>query len=258
MIQVDGAVVLITGGASGIGAGVARQLARSGARVVIADVAATAGEAVAAEIGGVFVRTDVSELADNQAAVEAAVERFGRLDLVFLNAGVGGEASLVVDFRPDHYRRVRAINFDGVVYGVHAAVGQLRQQGKGAIIVTSSLAGLFESPVDPVYAATKHAVVGLVRSLAPSLAEQGITINALCPTLIDTPMLAGVMPYLIEAGIAVLNVDRVADTVEAILADGGTGQAWPVLPHEGPSPFVFPGPPELMVSDTRRDAEVRQ
>lgn len=236
----------------------ARRLAASGARIVIADVDTAGGQAVATGIDGLFVRTDVSRLEDNQAAVTTAVEQFGRLDIVFLNAGVGDEASLLDDFQPDHYRRVRAINLDGVVYGLHAALGVLTAQGGGTVIVTSSLAGLFETPYTPIYAATKHAVIGLVRSVAPMLTEQGVTVNAVCPTVVDTPLLGDALPYIIDAGVAVLDVERVAETVEVIIAGGGTGQAWPVLPHDDPAPFVFPSPPNLMASATDDDAEVSQ
>lgn len=248
--RLDGSVALVTGGASGIGAAVARRLAASGARVVIADVDTAGGQAVATSIDGLFVRTDVSRLVDNEAAVTAAVERYGALDVVFLNAGVSAGGNLVEDFDADEYRRVRAINLDGVVYGVHAARGALATQGHGTIIVTSSLAGLFDSAFDPVYAATKHAVVGLVRSLAHVLAGQGISINAVCPTFVDTPILGDGLPYIIEAGVAVLDADRVAAAVEAIVAGGGTGQAWTVVPHEDPAPFVFPDAPELMATRT--------
>ena len=251
MNGLDGKVALVTGGASGIGAGVARRLAASGAQVAIADVDTTAGRAVATDLDGHFVRTDVSLLEDNHAAVAGAVARFGRLDLAFLNAGVGGEGNFVTDLDADRYRRLRATNLDSVVYGVHAARRQLAsQQGQGAIIVTASLAGLLANPLDPLYAATKHGVVGLVRAMGPVLQAEGITINALCPGVVDTAIWGDVLPYVIEAGVAVMDVERVADTVEAIIARGGTGQAWPVLPHEDPAPFVFPPDPDLMAVPT--------
>lgn len=257
-MKLSGKVALVTGGASGIGAGVARRLAASGVQVVIADVDVAGGEAVAAGAGGFFVRTDVSLLDDNEAAVAAAVDRFGRLDIVFLNAGVGEQGSFVDDFQPAQYRKIRAINLDGVVYGLHAALGVLTAQGGGTVIVTSSLSGLFESPFSPIYAATKHAVIGLVRSLGPVLTEKGVTINAMCPTFVDTPILGDALPFLRDAGLAVLDVGRVADTFEAIIADGGTGQVWPVLPHDDPAPFVFPDAPNLMASATHDDAETPQ
>src|SRR5699024_24512 len=119
-------------------------------------------------------------------------------------------------------------------------------QGKGQIVVTASLAGLFANPMDPLYAATKHAVVGLVRSLAPVLGPQGISINALCPAATDTPIWGDAVPHLEEAGIAVMDVSRAAHTVEMIIAAGGTGQVWPVVPHEESMPFPFPSAPELM------------
>jgi NAD(P)-dependent dehydrogenase (short-subunit alcohol dehydrogenase family) len=260
MNQRNGQVALVTGGASGIGAGLARRLAAAGAHVVIADIDTNGGEAVAAGVGGLFVHADVSQLADNRAAVAAAVDRFGRLDVVLLNAGIGDDSNLVGDgeFDPGRYRRVMAVDFDSVVYGVHASLEHLRSRGGGAIVATSSLAGLYPQPFGPVYGAAKHAVVGLVRSLAPALAQHHITINALCPTFVNTPILGGdaVVAHLRGLGLAVLDVEQVAATVEAILDSGRTGQAWPVLPHRQPAPFIFPEEPNVMAAEARDDAKL--
>ncbi|GAA3432766.1 SDR family NAD(P)-dependent oxidoreductase [Kutzneria kofuensis] len=211
-------VVLVTGGASGIGAAVARRFARRGAQVVIADVNA-AGEAVAAEIGGLFVPTDVASERDNDAAVLAARETFGGLDIVHLNAGTGSGG---VEFDLDAYRRIMAVNVDGTMYGLRAAV----RGGARAIVVTSSLAGISPASFDPVYSASKHAIIGLVRSFGSALTD--VTVNAVCPGFIDTPMIAAFRDRLPEHGLAVADPDEVAAAVEQIADGDETGQAWAV------------------------------
>ncbi|MGW0507095.1 SDR family NAD(P)-dependent oxidoreductase [Micromonospora sp. NPDC003241] len=254
MNPLDGKVALVTGAASGIGAAIARRFASGGARVVIADVD-PAGETVAREVAGAFVRTDVARLADNIAAVHTAVTLFGGLDVTVLNAGIGEQGSFVEDFRPEHYRDLVSVNLDGVVYGMHAALEVFTEQGSGAIMATSSLAGLSESPMNPLYAATKHAVIGLVRSVAPTVADRGVTVNALCPTFIDTPILGEAIPFISDMGVAVLSPERVAEVAELVLARGGTGQAWPVVPHGEPGPFAFPGIPSIMSDPNRQVPE---
>ncbi|ASR37647.1 hypothetical protein BAY61_24550 [Prauserella marina] len=254
MNPLDGKVALVTGGAGGIGAAIGRRFASGGAKVVIADID-VAGETIAREIGGVFVPTDVARLADNLAAVRTAIEHFGNLDIAVLNAGIGERGSFVEDFRPEHYRDLVSVNLDGVVYGLHAALGVFTERGSGAILATSSLAGLSESPMNPLYAATKHAVTGLVRSVAPIVSEQGITVNALCPTFIDTPILGEATPYISDLGVAVLRPERVAEVAELALAHGGTGQAWPVVPHGEPTPFAFPEIPSIMSEPHRQISE---
>lgn len=254
MNHLDGKVALVTGGASGIGAAMARRFALAGARVAVADVD-PAGETVAREIGGAFVRTDVGRLEDNLAAVRTAIEHFGGLDIAVLNAGIGEQGAFVEEFRPEHYSDLVSVNLDGVVYGLHAALEVFTEQGSGAILATSSLAGLSESPINPLYAATKHAVIGLVRSVAPIVVDQGITLNALCPSFIDTPILGDAIPYIKDLGVAVLPPERVAEVAELVLVRGGTGQAWPVVPHGEPSPFPFPELPSIMTDPNRRLTE---
>ncbi|MFF0525039.1 SDR family oxidoreductase [Actinomadura nitritigenes] len=238
-----GKVALITGGSNGIGASVARRLAREGARVVLADVDAEAGGALAKELDGAFVRCDVREPADSEAAVAATVERFGGLDVAFLNAGVAGGGDLGEDFDPAVYRRAMGINLDGVVYGVHAALPAIRARGGGNIIATASMAALTATPFDPVYGANKAAVVGLVRALGPTYLPEGIRVNALCPSFADTAILGEMKGRLQESGFPILQVDDVVEAFMRILEADGAGEAWYVVPGRPSEPFKFRGVP---------------
>lgn len=241
--DVSGAVALVTGGSGGIGAGVARRLAAGGASVVIADVDETGGQSVAEEIGGTFVRCDVSQLADDEAAVAVAVERHGGLDIAFLNAGVSTGFGVGADFDLERYRRVMGINLDGVVFGVHAALPALRARGGGLIVATASLAGLTAMPMDPVYGANKHAVVGLVRALGPALAREGIRVQGLCPSFAQTAIIAGLEEVFAASGTPVLSVEEVVDGFMAAAASDGSGECFHVVPGRALEPFRFRGVP---------------
>lgn len=244
--DLTGQVALVTGGAMGIGAAAVRRLAGAGAKVVIADVDRENGQRVAGAVGGEFVFCDVSRSEDNDGAVAAAQDRFGGLDVVLLNAGIATTTlGLGDDFDVAHYRRAMGINLDGVVFGVHAALPALRARGGGAIVMTSSLAGLTGVPADPIYCANKHAVVGLARALGPALATEGITVNALCPGFADTAINDPVRGLIAKARIPMLTADQVATVFMDILADDRTGQAWYVQPGRPGEPFAFrniPGP----------------
>jgi NAD(P)-dependent dehydrogenase (short-subunit alcohol dehydrogenase family) len=241
--ELDGKVALITGAANGIGAAAARRVASLGAHVVAADVDDEAGQALADEVGGLYVHCDVRELDENLALVAAAVDRLGGLDLVHLNAGIATGMSIGADFDLERYRRAMAINLDGVVFGVHAALPALIERGGGTIIATASLAGLTPVPLDPVYATNKAAVVALVRSLAGAHREQGVLVNALCPSFADTAIITGIKPFLEEAAFPILEVSEVVDTFIAMLDGEGTGEAWFVVPGRESQPFGFRGVP---------------
>ncbi len=240
--DLPGSVALITGGAHGIGAGTARRLAGHGVHVVVADVDEEAGRAVAEEIDGAFVRCDVGDLSDCHAAVAAARERFGGLDIAFLNAGVATGLGLE-DFDEARYRRVMSVNLDGVFFGTVAARPALLERGGGAIVVTASLAGLTGTPTDPVYAANKHAVVGLVRSVGPTWGQEGIRVNAICPGFADTDIIRDVREALEAFEVPLLTVDEVVDAFMAVLTSDGSGECWFVQPGRASEPFRFRGIP---------------
>ncbi|MFI8083302.1 SDR family NAD(P)-dependent oxidoreductase [Kitasatospora sp. NPDC086009] len=233
-----GKVVLITGGGGGIGSAAARRFTAQGGHVVLADIDRARGEAVARETGALFVRADTAELADNERLVRAAVDRFGGLDAVWLNSGVLAGSAIGDGFDPEAYRRLLAVNVDSVVYGVQAALPALRARGGGSITVTASTTGLRPSP-DVFYAASKHAVVGLVRSLAPALAGDGVTLNVLCPGAVETPLIAGRLAAWRAAGVAVAAPDLVVDAMAVAVRDGRTGQAWVVAADTGITRFEF-------------------
>ncbi|MFC4062819.1 SDR family oxidoreductase [Planomonospora corallina] len=243
--RLGGKVALVTGGGNGIGAGVARRLAAGGAKVVLADVDDAAGKEVAEEIGAVFTHCDVTRLEDNRAAVATAVERYGRLDLAFLNAGISSGCGLGDDFDLERYRLAMGVNLDGVVFGAHAALPALRAAGGGTIVATASMAGIVGIPNDPIYAANKHAVVGLVRSLAQDLQSSGVKVQALCPSFADTAILGEGKALLEEIGFPILEVSEVVDTFFELLDSEGTGECWFVIPGRESQPFAFrraPGP----------------
>ena len=164
-------VALVTGGAGGFGRAFARRLAARGHAVVVADLDADGAAEVAAEVGGISIRADVSRPEDTVAAVRRAVAEHGRLDVVALNAGIGSGLGPTDPLDLEAYRRIVGVNQDAVVYGLDAAVPHLRAAGGGKVVVTASLAGLVPMPADPLYTLTKTAVVGYVRAVGEPLAQ---------------------------------------------------------------------------------------
>jgi NAD(P)-dependent dehydrogenase (short-subunit alcohol dehydrogenase family) len=168
--------------------------------------------------------------------------------LACLNAGVVTSTSAVVELTADEYQRVVAVNVDGVVYGVRRLAREM--EDGDAIVVTASLAGLTGVESDPIYALTKHAVVGFVRSVAPQLAERGIRINAVCPGFADTPMVSGELRNSLEAaGFPLLRADEVAEAVVVAARSDRTGEAWIVQPGRDPEPYRFRGIPGARTPD---------
>ncbi|HTU37731.1 MAG TPA: SDR family NAD(P)-dependent oxidoreductase [Acidimicrobiales bacterium] len=244
-MEIEGKAALITGGSNGIGEGVARFLAGRGAHVVIADIDDDRGRTVASELGGRFVHTDVADPAASTAAVAAAVNAFGGLHIAHVNAGVTSWCGMGDDFDPEPYRRSMAINLDGVVYGITAARRAIKESGGGTIVATASMAGLVPAPFDPIYAANKHAVVGLVRSLGTVYEPDGIRVHALCPSFAYTNIIKGSEQTLLDMGFPIIEVADVVDAFSRILDSASTGQCWYVVAGRPSEPFEFrraPGP----------------
>jgi len=186
-------VVIVTGGASGIGRALCVELARRGAQVVAADLNAAGASQVAAAIvasgGKAEARAvDVASWEAVDALVGGVAAAHGRIDYVFNNAGIGvaGEER---DVTLADWQRVLAVNLWGVVHGVRAAYPRMLQQGFGHIVNTASLAGLSPAPLQTSYVASKHAVVGLSCALRVEAADRGVRVSVVCPGLIDTPIL---------------------------------------------------------------------
>lgn len=235
-------VALVTGGGSGIGRLTAGKLAERGADVVIADVAEDAGRAVAAELDGRFVRLDVSDSAQWEAALDEVLGAGGRIDVAHLNAGIATGNTDLLSLSDEEYRRVMGVNVDGVVFGARAVAR--RMPDGGAIVATASLGGLVPMPSDPIYSLGKHAVVAFVRSMAPLLHPLGITINAVCPGFADTPLVTEEFrAFIRELNVPMLDPEIVAETVVQILDEGRTGEAWFVQPGRPPAPYEFRGVP---------------
>ncbi len=192
----DGRKAIVTGGGSGIGRAAALSFAAEGARVCVADLNAEAAESVAKEIatagGDAFASTtDVTSQAANQAMVDDARERFGGLDTAYLNAGIA-VASSILEGDLEAWNSVIAVNLSGVYLGMQSVAPALIESGGGSIVVTASVAGLRGGIGMTSYYASKHGVVGLVKAAAAELAPHGIRVNAVCPGVIDTPLLGPV------------------------------------------------------------------
>jgi NAD(P)-dependent dehydrogenase (short-subunit alcohol dehydrogenase family) len=186
--DLDGKVAVVTGGASGIGKGIATALSAEGARVVIADIERDALEATAAELGATGVQTDVSDPASVDALAAAVLDRYGAVDVVCNNAGIGPLAP-VADLTLDDWHWMIGVNLWGVIHGIHTFLPVLKRNRDGGHIVnTASMAGLAAGPRLGAYAAAKYGVVGLTEVLAAELAADNarVGVTVLCPGTVHT------------------------------------------------------------------------
>jgi NAD(P)-dependent dehydrogenase (short-subunit alcohol dehydrogenase family) len=243
-VDLAGQVALVTGGAGGIGSALVRRLAKLGARVVVQDLDLTGAQRVADAVGGVAIGGDVTDPAVLPAVVARVTDELGRLDVVHLNAGIGGGQAGVDDaLDVARYRKLVGVNVDHVVYGVCAAVPALRRQGGGKIVITASLAGLAAMPADPLYTLTKHAVVGYARAAGKALEADGITVSALCPGFVDTLLLGAAKEEFDAVSFPLLTPEDIAEAVQTVLAEGAAGQAWIIGPGGQATPYRFRGVP---------------
>ena len=244
--SLTGKVALVTGGSSGIGRAAALSFSREGAKVVVADVHVDGGQETVQMIevsGGeaVFAKADVSKAADVEAMVSKAVETYGRLDCAFNNAGIHTGAKIPThEYSDEEWNRIISVNLTGVWLCMKREIALMLKQGAGAIVNTSSAAGLHGVPGAAAYTASKHGVAGLTKAAALEYADQNIRVNAVCPGIIDTPMIRQIIdsnPTPEEAYIQREPVKRlgtpeeVAEAVVWLCSDAAsfvTGLAMPV------------------------------
>lgn len=209
-------IAVVTGGASGIGEGTVRLFVSEGARVVIADIQDARGQKLAEELGtnAAYVHADVSQEAEVQATIEAALSKWGRLDCMFNNAGFGGVSGPIESTDMDAFDQTMGVLFRGVVLGMKLAAPVMKAQGSGSIISTSSVAGVGIGYGPHIYSAAKAAIIHLTRSVANELGESGVRVNAICPGGIATPIFGKGM------GLSPEQADYTVELMKVRLAEG--------------------------------------
>ena len=220
--RLDNKIALVTGAGSGIGRATALVFAREGARVVVSDIVVEGGQETVQQIeaaGGeaIFVKADVSKAADVEALITQTVETYGRLDCAFNNAGIEGGVKPTIDCTEEEFDRTIAVNLTGVWLCMKYEIQQMLSQGGGTIVNTASAAGLVGFPGLPDYVASKHGVVGLTKTAALEYAKSGIRVNAVCPGVIQTPMVergAQLSPGFDELAVSMEPVGRFGQPAE--------------------------------------------
>ncbi|MFC1967299.1 SDR family NAD(P)-dependent oxidoreductase [Chloroflexota bacterium] len=188
-MKLKGKAAIITGGASGIGEATARLFAKEGAKVLVADMDETKGRKVAEEIkknGGEasFIKVNVALADDNQRMIDTAVKTYGKLDILFNNAGVAGET--LEETTEEKWKKVIDVNLTGPFLACMSAIPQMKKQGGGCIVMTGSTGGLRASGRSPAYSASKGGLILLARALAKVLAKDNIRVNAVCPSVTES------------------------------------------------------------------------
>jgi NAD(P)-dependent dehydrogenase (short-subunit alcohol dehydrogenase family) len=213
--------------------------------VVVADIQEDAGQQLAEQLGGMFVRVDVTDPASVEAMVQSAVDRYGRIDILVNNAGIDGEQAITADSSLDNWRRVMSINIDGVYYGMKYVLPFMVSQKGGVILNTASTVGLNAIGAIPAYTASKAGVIQLSKAVAVENAMHKIRVNAICPSVVETPLLKHFIestpdPEGARTGLAMLNpmpgmvtVDAVAKAALFLVSDDASFITAVALPIDG-------------------------
>ncbi len=245
MGKLDDRIAIITGAASGIGQGMAELFAAEGATVVVADIQDEPGRALADALGGTYLHCDVTDPAAVEQLIQEAVDRHGRIDVLVNNAGIEGEQALTAESSLENWRRVMSINVDGVYYGMKYALPVMVSQKGGVILNTASTVGLNALGAIPAYSASKAGVIQLSKAVAIEYAMHGIRVNALCPSVVETPLLTSFIentpdPESARTGLASLNpmpgmvtVDAVAKAALFLVSDDASFITAVALPIDG-------------------------
>ena len=237
-------IALVTGGATGIGAAVCTELANQDIHVAVCDINQATGESLAKKIGAEFIECDVTSLASVQGAVKVCVAKLGVPNYVHLNAGImtvaTGESFLAIeDVTEAQYQQIVGVNLNGIFHGVKTLLPLMREKG-GAVTITASTAGLSVVPVDPMYTATKYALVGFGRAIAAANEGSNIRINVICPGVTDTQ----IVPDKYRAPeFNVMPVQVMATEIVDLLLNGSNGEVR--VKNSSDTPAFAVGLPDL-------------
>jgi NAD(P)-dependent dehydrogenase (short-subunit alcohol dehydrogenase family) len=217
-IRLDGKIALVTGAAGVIGTATMRLLAERGARIVAVDrqqgPLKDAVRALPASADALAIEADVTQEDEVAGYVRAAVAKFGTIDVFYNNAGIEGEIRPITDYPLESFRRVLDVNVVGVFLGMKHVLPVMRKANSGSIVNTASIAGLIGSPAIAVYSASKHAVIGLTKSVAQECSGTGVRVNCVCPGLIDSRMLSAIIDGR-NPGNAPTPTERIVDRIPA-------------------------------------------